>query len=161
MTKLTTHLSPLTTNISLGLNRVLNTNFTFFKSKIHSNWQSLNSCHPELDSGSKLKLMKMMKWSRDFGAAWQSSKLTIVISREMQWREIFSLIPCKAIARYGIYSGAVLYIEKSISTWLRYTPLRKSGSLSHQFTIVIPTEKFFLLRRGIFLSDVISCLSPG
>ena len=40
-------------------------------------------------------------------------------------------------------------LKRSISTWLRYTPLQKSGSLSHQFTIVIPTEKFFLLRRGI------------
>ena len=29
---------PLTTNISLRLDRVLDTNFTFFKSKIHSNW---------------------------------------------------------------------------------------------------------------------------
>jgi len=34
--------------------------------------------------------------------------------------------------------GDVLNVEKNLSsTWLRYTPLQKSGSLSHQFTIVI------------------------
>ena len=68
--------SPLTTHISLRFNRVLDTNFTFFKSKIHSNWHSFNVASIQL------------------------------------------------------------------------TP--KSESLSHQFTSVIPTEKFFLLWRGIF-----------
>ena len=34
--------SPLTTHISLRFNRVLDTNFTFFKSKIHSNWHIFN-----------------------------------------------------------------------------------------------------------------------
>ena len=35
---LKTHDSRLTSNSSIRLNRVLDTNFTFFKSKIHSNW---------------------------------------------------------------------------------------------------------------------------
>jgi hypothetical protein len=35
---------------------------------------------------------------------------------------------------------------------LRYTPLQKSGSLSHQFTIVIPTEKFFYFDEESFHS---------
>jgi len=42
-------------------------------------------------------------------------------------------------------------LKRSISTWLRYTPLQKSGSLSHQFTIVIPTEKFFASTRNLFI----------
>ena len=87
--------------------------------------------------------------------------------------------------RCGIFVGDVLNIEKIYLNVASIHPATKSGSLSHQFTIVTPTEKFFLLRRGIslipykaiaamrslshsvqgdieirnLLSDVISCLN--